>query len=231
MCTQVGRRPEWGDRVVRHRHQHAHVPRPVDRPLRQRAVAQMVSGEHSPGDQPGQPVNRGGEALPRSPGAPRQDAHDVQGLAVPRSRLCAIAAEDTESDVRHSQLRRPAKCAKRSSSAICNCSSQLQCAHLLRYATARHANRACCDLPFNRSPVMGLGAPAPSGSPAPVTCIKACQELTRPAWQPCRCVSRSAVLSVLSACWTPPGTSLCWFCIGCSGYGAPEERATGIEPA
>ena len=44
-------------------------------------------------------------------------------------------------------------------------------------------------------------------------------------------VSRSAVLSVLSACWTPPGTSLCWFCVGCSGYGAPEERATGIEPA
>ena len=38
-------------------------------------------------------------------------------------------------------------------SAICNCSSQLQCARLLRYATARHANRARCDLPFNRGSI------------------------------------------------------------------------------
>lgn len=23
---------------------------------------------------------------------------------------------------------------------------------------------------------------------------------------------------MLTACWTPPGTSLCWFCVGCSGH-------------
>jgi hypothetical protein len=53
---------------------------------------------------------------------------------------------------------------------------------------------------------------------SPVTCIKARQGPMLPFWQPCRRVSRSAVSPVLSACWTPSGTSLCWFCDGCSGF-------------
>jgi hypothetical protein len=61
-------------------------------------------------------------------------------------------------------LRAPATLAelipRRAKSAICNCSSQLQYSRSLRYVTVRHANRACCDLPFFRRSVIGPGTSA-----------------------------------------------------------------------
>ena len=62
-------------------------------------------------------------------------------------------------------------------SAICNCSSQLLCALLSRYATARHASRACCDLPLFRRSVIALGASAQCSSAARFTSRWACREL------------------------------------------------------
>ena len=69
-----------GDRVVRHPDEYAHVPRLVHRPLGERAVAQVVPDEHLIRNEPGQPVDCFGEAVPRACGGPRQDALDVEGL-------------------------------------------------------------------------------------------------------------------------------------------------------
>ena len=68
-CTQSTARPGVRDRVVRHAHDQAHVARLVHRPLRERAVAEVVADEHVLGDaaasggRPG-PVNRSHAASP-----------------------------------------------------------------------------------------------------------------------------------------------------------------------
>jgi hypothetical protein len=68
------------DGIVRHPHQDAHVPRLVHRPLGKRAVAQVVPDQDVAGNEPGQPVDRLGEALPAAARSPRQDALDVERL-------------------------------------------------------------------------------------------------------------------------------------------------------
>ena len=96
----VDRPARLGDRVVGHAHDHAHVLGLVHRPLRERAVTEVVADEHLLGDQPGQPRDRAGEALPGAVARPREHALDVLRLVgdVPldrevrgRDRLAAAA--------------------------------------------------------------------------------------------------------------------------------------------
>src|SRR3954451_37615 len=76
----VNRATRACDHMVRHAHHQAHVARLVHRPLRERAVAEVVANEHVLGNEPGQTPDRPREALPGSIAAAHPGDHALDVL-------------------------------------------------------------------------------------------------------------------------------------------------------